>query len=70
MNTTISISKETRNLLQDFGKKSENYDSIIRRMYNDLMLQQKISEFVDEQGYSTLEEAKEWTKMKIALMKK
>ncbi|MAE42237.1 hypothetical protein CMO93_00575 [Candidatus Woesearchaeota archaeon] len=68
MNTTISISKETRALLQDFGKKSENYDDIVKRMYNQIKMQEKISEFVDESGYSTLEEAKEWTKLKIKSM--
>jgi len=65
MNTTILISKDTRDILQDFGKKSESYDDVIRRMYNIIKIQEKISEFVDESGYSSLKEAKEWTKLKI-----
>lgn len=70
MNTTISISKDTRELLLDFGKKSENYDNIIRRMHNSIKLQEQLGEFVNENEFSTLEEAKEWTKMKIKLMQK
>ncbi len=70
MNTTIAISSDTRDLLQEFGKKSESYDDVIKRMHNEIELQKKISEFVDENEYSTLEEAKEWTKLKIKTMKK
>ncbi|KYK24611.1 hypothetical protein AYK26_03485 [Euryarchaeota archaeon SM23-78] len=70
MDTTIAISKDTRSLLQEFGKKSESYDEVIRRMYNQIKLQEKIREFVDESRYSTLEEAKEWTKLKIKALKK
>ena len=69
MNTTISISKETRGILQEFGKKSESYDDIIRRMYNDIKLRAKLWEFVDESEYVSLEDAKEWTKLKIKEMK-
>ncbi len=58
-NTTISIKKETRELLREYGKKSENYDEIIRRMHNNLMLKDKLREFVSENEYSTLEEAKD-----------
>ena len=65
MNTTISISKETRNLLREFGRKSESYDDILRRMYNQTQMQAKIREFADKSGYSTLEEAREWTRLKI-----
>ena len=65
MNTTISVSKETRDLLLDFGKKSENYDDVIRRMHNTIMMQEQLREFVDENAYSSLQDAKEWTKMKI-----
>ncbi|MGV8150315.1 MAG: hypothetical protein ACP5NV_01165 [Candidatus Woesearchaeota archaeon] len=65
MNTTISISKETRNLLLDFGKKSENYDDVIRRMHNTLMMQEQLREFVNDNEYSSLKDAREWTEMKI-----
>ena len=69
LNTTISISKETRGLLQDFGKKSENYDDVIKRMYHQILLQARLSEYVSESEYSTLEEAKEWTRLKIRSLK-
>ncbi len=65
MNTTIAISKETKDILQNFGKKSETYDDIIRRMFNIVQMQEKIQEFIDDSGYSTLEETKEWFKLKI-----
>ncbi len=69
MNTTISISKDTRALLQDFGKKSENYDDIIKRMYNEIKIQEEITRFVNENNYSSIEDAEEWTKMKIKTMR-
>ena len=69
MNTTIAISKETKEILQEFGKKSETYDDIIRRMLNIIQMQDKIQEFVNESGYSTLEDAEEWTKLKIKAAK-
>lgn len=68
MNTTIAVSKETRDLLQAFGRKSESYDEVIRRMYNTIKLQEALREFVDENEYSTLEEAMEWARMKIKMM--
>ncbi|MFC1722886.1 hypothetical protein ACFL0V_02000 [Nanoarchaeota archaeon] len=70
MNTTIAISKETKDILQNFGKKSETYDDVIRRMFNIVQMQKKIKEFVDESGYSTLEEAEEWTRLKLKAMAK
>lgn len=70
MNTTISISKETRTLLQHFGRKSENYDDIVRRMHNQIKIQEEISEFINEFEYSTLEEAEKWTKLKIKSLAK
>lgn len=66
MNTTIAISKKTRDILLDYGKKSENYDDVIMRMYHELQLITTIREFVDESEYSTLEEAKKYVKLKIA----
>ena len=65
MNTTILVSKETRQMLQDLGKKSESYDSIIRRMANQIKMQERLEEFFSDEGFSSVEEAKEWTKLKI-----
>lgn len=67
MNTTISISKKTRKILQDIGRKSETYDQVIQRMHNTLLLREKLEEYMDQQSYSSLEDAEEWTKMKIKL---
>ena len=69
MNTTISISKSTRSLLQDFGKKSENYDDVIKRMLNGIKMREVLEEFVNEQEYSTLEEARDFAKLKVRAMK-
>lgn len=65
MNTTISISPETRDMLQEVGKKSESYDDVIKRILNTIKLQEELRRFVDEQEYSSLEEAREWTKLKL-----
>ncbi len=65
MNTTISISKKTRDLLKEYGKKSENYDDIIKRMYNDSMLRMSLEKFIYSKGFVTLKEAEEWTELKI-----
>lgn len=32
--TTIPISKSTRNLLKEFGRKGETYDELVRRLLN------------------------------------
>lgn len=65
MNTTISISKKTRDLLRDYGKKSENYDDIIKRMYNNTKLQMVLEKHIYSEGFVTLDEAEEWTELKI-----
>ena len=52
-------------MLQNFGKKSESYDDIIRRMANQIKMQERVDEFFSEEGFSSIEEAKEWTKLKI-----
>ena len=65
MNTTIQISKETRNILQEFGKKSETYDEIIRRMYNNMILMETFHKFTDENEWVSLDEFKEWLDLKI-----
>lgn len=69
MNTTISISIQTRELLQNFGTKAESYDDVIRRMHNIISLQKELEQFVDESEYSSLDEAKDWTKIKIKASK-
>lgn len=70
MNTTISIQKSTRSLLQEFGKKSESYDDIILKMYNQIKLVEAITEFVNDDEYSSLDEAEDWIKLKMKILKK
>ncbi|MFT4261555.1 MAG: hypothetical protein ACMXX9_03950 [Candidatus Woesearchaeota archaeon] len=65
MNTTISISKKTRDLLKNYGKKSENYDDIIKRMHSELLIREEVREYMDETRFISLEDAKEWTELKI-----
>lgn len=65
MNTTIQISKETKNILQEFKKKSETYDEIIRRMYNNMILMETFHKFTDENEWVFLDEFKEWLDLKI-----
>jgi len=64
MNTTISISKETREILRDFGKKSETYDEVIKRMYNSVKMREMLEQFVDKTKWCTIEEAMAWTEKK------
>lgn len=64
MNTTISISKETRELLRDYGKKSETYDEVIKRMHNSVKMREMLEQFVDKTKWSTIEEAMDWTEKK------
>jgi predicted CopG family antitoxin len=64
MNTTISISKETREKLREFGKKSENYDDIINRLYNNTQMMDAIDKLLLKKGFMSLDEAKEWTELK------
>jgi predicted CopG family antitoxin len=65
MNTTISITKETRGLIQEIGKKSESYDDVIKRLIFERTLRQKAEEFINADSYVSIEDAIEWTKLKI-----
>lgn len=65
LNTTISINKETRDVLKNYGKKSETYNDIIMRMFNDLMIKEEVKKYLDEKEFVSVEDAVEWTKLKI-----
>ena len=65
MNTTISITKETRALIQEIGKKSESYDDILKRLIFERTLREKTEEFVNMNNYVDIDDAIEWTKLKI-----
>lgn len=65
MNTTIQISKETKNLIGSFGTKEDTYEDIIKRLYN-LAVKEQLREFLmPSDNTMTIEEArreleKEW----------
>ena len=69
MNSTIQISKETKELINTFGSKEDTYEDIIKRMYK-LAVKEQLREFLmSDEGYISIEEArkeldKKWPKSK------
>jgi hypothetical protein len=67
MNTTIQVSKETKELIGTFGSKEDTYDDIIRRMYK-LAVKEQVTEFLmSSEGTIPIDEAikrakKRWRK--------
>jgi hypothetical protein len=67
MNTTIQISKETKDLISTFGGKDDTYDDIVRRIYK-LAVKEQVTEFLmSSENTITLDEArirhaKRWSK--------
>ena len=58
MNTTIQLSKETKDLISTFGTKEDTYEDILRRMYI-LAVKEQLHEFLMSSDKSiTLEEAR------------
>ena len=58
MNTTIQLSKETKNLIGSFGNKEDTYDDIIKRMYK-LAVKEQLNEFLMSSNDTiTLKEAR------------
>lgn len=45
MNTTIQITKETKELIGTFGSKEETYEDIIKRLYS-LAVKEQLREFL------------------------
>lgn len=45
MNTTIKVSKDTKELISSFGSKEDTYEDIIIRMYN-LAVKEQLREFL------------------------
>ena len=58
MNTTISISKEVRDKIKEFGHKGETYEVILERLYNSAKERQLQDLLMDESECITLEQAK------------
>lgn len=58
MNTTIQLSKETKNLIGSFGAKEDTYEEIIKRMYR-LAVKEQLHEFLmSSENTLNLEEAR------------
>ncbi|MBI2573175.1 hypothetical protein HYV86_04920 [Candidatus Woesearchaeota archaeon] len=58
MNTTIQLSKETKDLINTFGTKEDTYDTILRKMY-DLAVKEQLRDFLFSQKNTiSLEEAR------------
>jgi predicted CopG family antitoxin len=58
MNTTISISKEVRDKIKEFGHKGETYEVILERLYNSAKERQLQDLLMDDSDCITLKEAK------------
>jgi hypothetical protein len=59
MNSTIQLSKETKNLIGSFGTKEDTYEDIIKRMYK-LAVKEQLREFLmSSENTITLDEFKE-----------
>jgi hypothetical protein len=58
MNTTIQISKETKELISTFGGKEDTYEDIIKRLYA-LAVKEQMREFqLSSKGFISLAEAR------------
>ena len=66
-NTTIQLSKETKDKISSFGVKGESYDEIIRRIYS-LAVKEQLKDFLmSNESFIPIEEAikesnKKWPK--------
>lgn len=57
MNTTIQISKETRDLISEFGHKGDTYEDIIKRLY-ELACEAQLRKFMESsEEYISIDEA-------------
>jgi len=54
--TTIPIQKKTRDLLKSFASKSETWDSLLNRLYQNAVTTQHAASFLDKDSVS-IEEA-------------
>ena len=64
MNTTIQITKETKELLSNFGTKKDTYEDIIKRIYK-LACEEQLRKFMEpSEKYISIHEAIEISKKK------
>jgi DNA-binding LacI/PurR family transcriptional regulator len=59
MNTTISISKETRDKIMEFGIKGDTYDQILERLYESAKQRQIQDILMNTENCLTIKEARE-----------
>ena len=57
-NSTIQLSKETKEKISSFGSKGESYDKILNRIYSIAVKEQIRTFLLDDKDTSTLEEFK------------
>ena len=58
METTIQLSKETKDKISSFGAKGETYDEILKRVYS-LAVKEQLREFLmSSEGFISIEEAR------------
>jgi hypothetical protein len=67
MNSTIQISKETKELIGTFGTKEDTYEDIIKKMYSMAVKEQLRQFLMSSNGTLTLDEArtrlsKQWSR--------
>ena len=62
MNTTISISKETRNKIKEFGSKGQSYDEIVLNLYKSARERQLHDHLFREENTSEVKDALERAK--------
>ena len=59
MNTTIQLSKETKDLIATFGTKEDTYEEIIKRMYRLASKEQLRGFLMSSEGTVSIDEARE-----------
>jgi hypothetical protein len=58
MNSTIQLSKETKELIGTFGAKEDTYEDIIKKMYSMAVKEQLRQFLMSSKGTLTLDEAR------------
>ena len=66
-NTTIQLSKETKDKISSFGVKGESYDVILKRIYSYAVKEQLRRFLMSDEGFIPIEDAikeadKRWPK--------
>ena len=56
-NTTIQLSKETKERISSFGVKGESYDDILKRIYSLAVKEQLRNFLMSDEGFIPIEDA-------------